>query len=223
MKQLFFVLTILITQNLFCQDSIHKKNGDIIAAKVLEISDSEVKFKKAENLNGPTYAELKSGLLYIKFENGTIDTIKNKVEIDPQVVTQKISAQPVIKKQSLMYVRKDNELFTAIEILPPSDARSKLKREYALMKMYKQKQYLANGLGMSVGFVVPVVASSIVVADLFNGNGNSFVGRNGFAVIVAGAVVGAAIRITGQVFAKVNKNKRINARKNIVRMYDELN
>lgn len=223
MKKLVFVLMFFLDQNLFCQDSIHKKNGDIIASKVLEISDSEVKFKKSGNLDGPTYAELKSGLLYIKFENGTIDTIRNKVEIDPQVVTQKTSPQPVIKKQSLMYVRRDNELFTAIEILPPSEARSKLKHEYALMKTYKKNQYLANGLGMGIGFAVPVVVSSIVVADLFNNNGNTFVGRNGFAVIVAGAIVGVAIRVTGQVFAKVNKNKRINARKNIVRMYDELN
>lgn len=215
---------LLLCQNLFCQDSIYKKNGEVIAAKVLEISDSEVKFKKAENLNGPTYGELKSGLICIKFENGTIDTIKNKIEIKPEVVAPKISAQPVIQKQSLMYARNDNDLFMAIEFLPPSDTRAKLMHEYALMKMYKRNQYLANGLGMGVGFVVPVVATSVVIRDLFsvNGSGNSFVGRNGLTIIVAGALVGAAIRITGQVLAKVNKNKRLNARRNIIRMYDEL-
>ena len=222
MRKLFFVF-IIFGFSIHAQDTIRFRNGEVKAVKVTEVGVNEIKYNRFDNVGGPLYVTPKNDVHYIKFENGTIDTIKNKVEIDPQVVTQRISAQPVIKKQSLMYVRRDNEILMAIEILPSSDTKLKLKREYALMKHYQTNQYLANGLGMGIGFAVPVVVSSIVVANFFNSNGNSFVGRNGLAVIVAGAIVGAAIRITGQVFAKVNKNKRLNARKNIVRMYDELN
>ena len=223
MKKVIFSLAIVLTQNVFCQDSIFKKNGEIIAAKVLEISDTEVKFKKTQNLDGPNYAELKSGLVRIKFENGTVDTINSKVEVKTEVATQTVSVnqQNISSRQSLMYRKvSDAEMYSIIETLPASDSKTRMKREYALMKQYQANQYLAGTLGWVIGFGVPVVTSFAVVGDLFYGNGNSFVGRNGFAVFVAGALGGAVIRTTGQVFMKINKNKRMHARKNIMTIYE---
>ncbi len=222
MKKLIFSLIVLLAQNVFCQDSIYKKNGEIIASKVLEISDTEVKFKKSGNLNGPTYSELKSELSRIKFENGTVETINSKVEVKTEVATQTVivNQQNVSTRRSLMYMSvNDAEMYTTIEALPSSNDKTRMKREYALMKKYQRNQYLAGSLGWVIGFGVPIVTTGVVLGDLSYGNGNSFAGMHGFEIIVVGALSGAVIRTVGQVIMKVNKNKRSRARKNIMTIY----
>lgn len=213
-------LIIILTQNAFSQDSIFKKDGEMIAAKILEINKSEVRFKKSNNANGPTYTELKSELLYIKFANGTVDTINRAIVIKP--ITKDTSL--VIKysrKEFFLYPDMgDLEIFSTIESLPPSASKDKLKREYVLMKKYKSQQYLACSLGWVVGFGVPVVVTFGVLSN-YNSYGYSV--DNAASAIVIGALAGAAIRITGQVLTKINKNKRKQARRNIMLMYNGMN
>jgi hypothetical protein len=55
------------------QDIITLKNGDEIKAKVQEVGLSDVKYKKFENLTGPTYTLLKTEIFMIKYENGEKD------------------------------------------------------------------------------------------------------------------------------------------------------
>lgn len=54
-------------------DIITKINGDQIRAKILEVGDNSVKFKRMDNPNGPvynlTYAEIQS----IQYENGVVE------------------------------------------------------------------------------------------------------------------------------------------------------
>ncbi|MDH5382491.1 MAG: hypothetical protein OEW75_16680, partial [Cyclobacteriaceae bacterium] len=62
---------LLISVLCFSQDITSYKNGTEIKAKVLEITTLEVKFKKFDNLEGPTYTILKSDLFMITYENGS--------------------------------------------------------------------------------------------------------------------------------------------------------
>ena len=68
-----FVATFLVANLLFSQDVLTKKSGDDIKAKVLEVTTTEVKYKKFDNLNGPVFSILKSELLIIRYENGSKD------------------------------------------------------------------------------------------------------------------------------------------------------
>lgn len=63
---LFFLFT-------YSQDLIIKKNGDEIKSKVLEVNLGIIKYKKYDNLNGPTFEVKKSDVFIIKYENGTKD------------------------------------------------------------------------------------------------------------------------------------------------------
>lgn len=56
-------------------DNIILKNGEEIKAKVTEITTDEIKYKKWDNINGPTYSIKKSEVLMIKYSNGTKDII----------------------------------------------------------------------------------------------------------------------------------------------------
>jgi hypothetical protein len=75
MKKLFLGLfTFMLSTTLcFSQDVLTKKSGDDILAKVLEVTSTEVKYKKFDNQSGPIFTILKSELLMVRYENGTKD------------------------------------------------------------------------------------------------------------------------------------------------------
>ena len=52
------------------QDVIVKNDGSTITSKVLEITSTEIKYKKYSNLKGPTYTINKTDVNYINYENG---------------------------------------------------------------------------------------------------------------------------------------------------------
>ena len=76
MKILFFIL-FLTGISLYAQDVITLRNGDEIKAKVTEISSSEIKYKRFDNLDGPTIVVSKSEVFAINYENGTRDVINS--------------------------------------------------------------------------------------------------------------------------------------------------
>ncbi|MDP1745394.1 MAG: DUF4190 domain-containing protein, partial [Bacteroidota bacterium] len=64
-------------------DVIALKNGEEINAKVLEITQTEIKYKRCDNLDGPTFIILKSNATKIKFSNGTTEVI-NSITAKPE-------------------------------------------------------------------------------------------------------------------------------------------
>jgi Sulfatase-modifying factor enzyme 1 len=79
--QLILILFIfIISQNLKSQDTIVLQTGAEIKSKILEIGTADVKYKKFDNLNGPSYTAFKTDIFMIKYENGLKDVfgINNK-------------------------------------------------------------------------------------------------------------------------------------------------
>jgi len=72
MKKLLLVFAFMIGCGItvFAQDLITKKDGTDIQAKILEVTSTEVKYKKYNNLEGPTFSLLKSDILIVRYENG---------------------------------------------------------------------------------------------------------------------------------------------------------
>jgi hypothetical protein len=60
----------------FSQDVITTRSGESIQAKILEVGQKEIKYKKVDNLEGPVYWILKSVVLMVKYENGTVDVFQ---------------------------------------------------------------------------------------------------------------------------------------------------
>ncbi|GAB3195737.1 hypothetical protein ABID22_001598 [Pontibacter aydingkolensis] len=73
MKQtLLSLVTFLITlTSLQAQDIITKRTGEKVEAKVLEISLTEIKYKRYSNLEGPIYSLPKAEVMLIQYENKT--------------------------------------------------------------------------------------------------------------------------------------------------------
>ncbi|QQS28457.1 MAG: hypothetical protein IPM47_16585 [Sphingobacteriales bacterium] len=84
MKQIFALMLFLVCTHLLAQDQIVMKNGDEINGKVTEVLDEDVKYKKAENPDGPTYSLKKADVLFIKYQNGTKENFVAQQEKEQQ-------------------------------------------------------------------------------------------------------------------------------------------
>ena len=81
-KSIFTLLAfIAINFTVFSQDVITVKAGEDIQAKILELSTTEIKFKKFDNQTGPTFTILKSTVLMVRYENGTKDIFNQTEEL----------------------------------------------------------------------------------------------------------------------------------------------
>jgi len=84
MKKIVLVLlSVLITSFAFAQDIIITKEGNKIEAKVLEINEYDIKYKKLENLDGPVYTMKKSDIASIIYENGQVDVFNIDLSTAP--------------------------------------------------------------------------------------------------------------------------------------------
>lgn len=74
------ILLYFLSGFLYGQDLITKKNGEDIKAKVVEITDDHVKYKRFENIDGPLISIKKKDVLIIRYSNGTNEIFSNEEE-----------------------------------------------------------------------------------------------------------------------------------------------
>ncbi len=78
MKKLITIIVLIFTYQLSnAQDTIVKYNGELIRAKITEITSAEVKYKKFDFIDGPTYVERKSNIELIKYSSGLKEHFDN--------------------------------------------------------------------------------------------------------------------------------------------------
>ncbi len=84
MKKVFvFVVSLFGILPLFAQDLITTKKGEDIQAKILEVSTKEVKYKKYNNPDGPTFVLNKSDIVMVRYENGEKDIFGTEASSRP--------------------------------------------------------------------------------------------------------------------------------------------
>ena len=85
MKNIIAIVSLLLCgSTLFAQYIITKKDGTDIQAKVTEVSDSQIVFKKFSNPDGPSYKMDVADILMITYENGeremyNVETAKSDI------------------------------------------------------------------------------------------------------------------------------------------------
>ncbi len=97
-KSIPFCIALIFTTTLvFSQDIIKKTNGDEIRSKVVDVTATDVKYKKFEDLKGPTFSIRQSELSEIRYENGTTDTFLT----DTPVITSESTNQSTLSESEL--------------------------------------------------------------------------------------------------------------------------
>ncbi len=75
MKTIYlFDILLFVAGSLYSQDTIKTGGGETILAKVIEVSQNEVRYKKFSNPSGPEYVANKSDISSIHYLNGEVDT-----------------------------------------------------------------------------------------------------------------------------------------------------
>lgn len=70
MRNILFLLMLLCSVSMFAQDVIVKKDGSTIVCRVIELTDSEIVYKKWADLKGANYVMDKSLVSAVNYENG---------------------------------------------------------------------------------------------------------------------------------------------------------
>ncbi len=92
MKKIIFLFAILFaTMYSYSQDRIIKKDKSEIKAKVLEVGDIEIKYKKEDNPDGPTYAIKKADVNVIIYKNGLVESFTDVVATNATITTKQNS------------------------------------------------------------------------------------------------------------------------------------
>lgn len=89
MKKINLLTLFLIGIASFCQaqDLITKKTGEDIQAKITEVNQTEIKYKRFDNLDGPVFTLSKADILMIRYENGTKDIYSEQTSRNSQNYT----------------------------------------------------------------------------------------------------------------------------------------
>lgn len=89
-KALLFFCSIAALNSIKAQDTILKINGDVIIAKISEITTAEVRYQRYGFQDGPKYVELKSNIAMITYVNGVKEIFKKEgSERNPSVNANK--------------------------------------------------------------------------------------------------------------------------------------
>lgn len=93
MKKVFItLLTVMSAMSAFCADIIITTKSEKLEVKIIEISSTEVKYKKVSNLQGPTFVLSTDEINTIMYENGEVQVMEHKAA-QPAQATQ--AAQPI--------------------------------------------------------------------------------------------------------------------------------
>lgn len=219
------LLSLLISLKLFSQDTIIKFNGDKIIAKVLELSDTEIKYKRFEMPDGPTYRELKSEIQIIKYAGGLTEHFAPQEIRKEEVQIQK--PEPARSSNEILdlgkhYVYKDGTI-TEQEMQTILIA-TKDKKLFELVQKSQQAKNLTN-LGFAT---IPFgIAATIAIpywinyAFCYNNSDNPYYtkeNRNKYGVIAAFCFVGT---IAFPIVSNVNATKRKYYNKKAIELYNQ--
>lgn len=86
---LFGALLFMCITNVYADDVIVFRNGDVIMGKVIEIETDVLKYKRSDNPDGPLYSVKKGELISVRYENGTQETFQQSAAPKDQLVFPK--------------------------------------------------------------------------------------------------------------------------------------
>lgn len=181
MKQLKLLglLICSIPTIIFSQDIMVLKNSDEIKAKVIELTDLTIKYKKWENINGPTYNINKTDVLFIRYENGTKEVISAIPKLtEPEVVAKPYEQENVKSLSMAPTLRKKRMVRLSWDIANANFFDSKITNLGTSMMGYNSRldigimAYEKNNLQIGIQFnplnlSVNSGSSSFEVADAF--------------------------------------------------------
>ena len=236
-KITLIIISIGLYISVFSQDSIRFMTNNIIAAKISEVSITTITYHRFDNLDGPHYIVNKQDIRYIKFANGTVDSMRVEVAkptTEANLVYKNERANPsetytgapkiIIKRNRLVYNNRglgETKLLMLIDNFPNKEGKIKLMTEYNAMKKYKTKQYTAGFVGLGLALLSPFIGG-LVAAENANTHPGSAYDKNRVSIVMGGFGTGIALGVIGSTMSSIFKAKRVKKRTEIAEMYNDM-
>ena len=156
--------------NSFAQDIITLKTGADIQALVQEIGEVDVKFKRLDNPNGPSYSLRKSEIIMIRYANGSRDVFEENIVSQPEVTDERNFQNRDRFQQN---VATDYTAFTQLRRNDAAMDHFLRQNDDALYRQFHKgvklrrtgKALFGPGLGLSIGGLGLLIAGSIWYED----------------------------------------------------------
>ncbi len=141
----------------FCshaQDIITKKNGEDIKAKVLEVTKTEIKYKRFESPEGAIYTMDKSDIVMIRYKDGTKDLfVQEEAVVKPK--------EPAVEQRSIPVKRPaapaiEDKVISTFDESIYKDMSMSERGEYDAQAYYRNYRSGAIGTFFMTMFTSPV-------------------------------------------------------------------
>jgi hypothetical protein len=198
----FLLFSMLLFARISCyaQDTLVKRDGQQLIGKVLEVSTTEVKYKKAELPDGPMYTEEKSAIAQIKYQGGYVDTFQEIKKSSVEKSKNEDDYRAPVKNSSITrmgsYYKYNENLMKEQEmqniLLKVNDPEINLRVKSA--RTSKALRY--------IGFAaIPLAVGSAVLFSLVN---FSQPANTSVMNMASGALAGSVILLGGSIYFNVN-------------------
>ena len=219
---LAILFTFILSAN-FAQDTITKFNNEKIIAKILEISPTEIKYKKFNFLDGPTYIDKKSDVKMIVFSNGMKEEFKQeeakKIEVkvientdyyrEAAVVSTKIEQWGAGKFRHKNVILNEREFHNLL-------INTKDKKLVALVSSAKDANAMQY-IGFA-GIPVGIAALFLFGKSMYLTSANRIGFNSGY---LAGSAVCLVAAVACPIASGTFKRKRTTCNKAAVKLYNE--
>ena len=200
------------------QDAITTKDGTDILAKVIEINQNDIKYKRWNNLDGPTYTMSISDILMIRYENGTKEkfntntnnnnsskSAKDKTPVNVANATNATNVTNVVPESQVLFISNVQKLkeglrYSDLEDYYDTSDYSKLADPlYSTSRLFLNfavpglAQYTMGEPGLGTKFLL--LCTLVPLGSVAGGAGLSTIGEAGniAGIIIASAGLGTGI------------------------------
>jgi hypothetical protein len=171
-KPIFLLFFLLKTLLISAQDIIILKSGDEIKSMVTEVLSDQIKYKKFENQQGPSYQMEKSKVFMIRYANGTKD-IFNQTQSKPKI-TQAVARTEYSEARSVVKLPARKHLANAYG---NSAVRSMIFGGISLPMGYFADY---QGIGFFIGDETDIPIGGSGLNATINGTFNYFTGKDSY-------------------------------------------
>lgn len=156
MKQILTAFFLLASVIASASDLIIKHNEEKLEVKIIEVSETDVRYKMLDNLEGPTFLLKSDKIAAIIFENGFIKTFSKEQEVSNTLPSEK-------PKLNSLVIRNGNTYTYEGQVMNKIEYRDFLKENCPIAYDKMNRGYtsaytgwclLGAGLGIDLGTII---------------------------------------------------------------------
>lgn len=225
MKNLLFFILSLSQISLNAQDTIYKRNGEIISTKVIEINLKEVTYKRSDLLDGPLFISNINEIRKIKYYNGAIDTFSIVKEIiEPAILPNRPlyivqndinEIQPTYRKGIFLYQGKQISDRNVIDLVSYKNQLWKNSDITYYSAQYKKSKALQYAIGFGGAAVGGLAMGGSLISTSFNSSNSDNV------ISASVAILGASVFVASQIVSATFKFKAIKHSNKLVELFNQ--